>query len=73
MKKIAAWRGADGQWYITISNRGNGRKVADGGEGYASKANAVRAIKNNFGDGYTFEKVLDNSKCFHFNMIPKVK
>ena len=44
MDRFEVHRGMDGQWYIRLRAR-NGKIVADGGEGYASKSNAKRAAQ----------------------------
>lgn len=62
-------KGADGNWYITIRNRGNNKTVADCGEGYATKATAVRALRRNFGDGYY---LVETGVSGEFYMQPKV-
>jgi len=72
MKKITASRGADGNWYIRIQNARNGRTVADGGEGYARLDGALRAIRNNWGDGYTFEVIVTTPRSASFRMVPRV-
>lgn len=41
---IQIYKGKKGGWYIRIVAR-NGKIVADGGEAYASKGNAIRAGK----------------------------
>lgn len=46
--KIQIYKGKKGGWYIRIVAR-NGKIVADGGEPYASKANAIRAAKRLMG------------------------
>jgi uncharacterized protein YegP (UPF0339 family) len=66
-------KGADGNWYITIRNRGNNKTVADCGEGYATKATAVRALRRNFGDGYFIVETGAVAKTWvEFYMQPKV-
>jgi len=72
MKKITASRGADGNWYIRIQNARNGRTVADGGEGYTRLDGALRAIRNNWGDGYTFEVIANMDRSVSFRMVPRV-
>lgn len=72
MKKITASRGADGNWYIRIQNARNGRTVADGGEGYTRLDGALRAIRNNWGDGYTFEVIVNTLYFISFRMVPRV-
>ena len=67
MKTAAVWRGANDQWYITIS-AANGKKIADGAEGYASRSNATRAMRKNFGDGYKFTWRRSGANCTHYNM-----
>ena len=42
--KLQIYKGKKGGWYIRIIAR-NGKIVADGGEPYASKSNAIRAAK----------------------------
>lgn len=42
--KLQIYKGKKGGWYIRIIAR-NGKIVADGGEPYASKTNAMRAAK----------------------------
>jgi uncharacterized protein YegP (UPF0339 family) len=42
--KIQIYKGKKGGWYIRIVAK-NGKIVADGGEPYANKANALRATK----------------------------
>lgn len=42
--KIQIYKGKNGGWYIRFIAK-NGKIVADGGEPYASKANAIRATK----------------------------
>ena len=61
----------DGNWYINISHSGNNKTVADGGEGYVSKSNAVRAIKNNWKDGYTFKRLAETATSISFHMVPR--
>lgn len=41
---LQIYKGKKGGWYIRIIAK-NGKIVADGGEAYASKANAKRAAK----------------------------
>lgn len=73
MKKITASRSRFGnKWYINIRNTKNGKTIGDGGEGYASKANAIRAIQKNWGDGYTFEALKDMPNSITFRMVPHV-
>lgn len=38
-------QGRDGKWYWHIV-ASNGKIIADGGEGYCSKSNAKRALRN---------------------------
>lgn len=61
-------KGTDGKWYISIRNRRNGKIIADGAEGYATKATATRALRNNFGDGYW---ILETGKDGEFRMHSK--
>ncbi len=42
--KFATYRGRDGQFYWRLKAR-NGRIIADGSQGYASRSNAVRAVR----------------------------
>lgn len=72
MKKITAHQGEDGQWYTKTVNAANGKTIGDGGEGYVSKRGAVRAIKNNWGDGYTFKAVKESPTYITFLMVPHV-
>lgn len=68
--KIArVWQGTTNLWYITIRNKHNGRIVADGGEGYATKATATRALRTNFGDGYY---MVETGVDGEYRMRPKV-
>lgn len=71
MKTITARRSAkSNQWYITIHNKRNGKIVADGAEGYASKYNARRAVTRNFADGYTMRLLDESDDHLTFDMVP---
>ena len=72
MKLITAKRGMDGQWYIGFRNAGNHRGIADGGEGYVSKSNVVRAMRKNWEDGYTLQLIRDTPTLIKFQMVPRV-
>lgn len=72
MKNISAYQATNEQWYIQITNAHNGKIVADGAEGYVSKSNAVRAIKNNWKDGYTFKLPVETVDRVTFRMVPRV-
>jgi uncharacterized protein YegP (UPF0339 family) len=50
--KIQIYKGKKGGWYIRIVAK-NGKIVADGGEPYANKANALRATKRLMGNIYS--------------------
>ena len=70
MKLITAKRGKDGQWYIGFRNAGNHRGIGDGGEGYASKGKAVRAMHKNWDDGYRLELIRETRTAITFRMRP---
>ena len=71
MKLITANKSTDGNWYINISHSGNGKTVADGGEGYVSKGNVKRAMRKNWEDGYKLELVRDLPLCIQYRMVPR--
>lgn len=71
MNKIAIVKqGADGKWYITIRNKRNHKTLADGAEGYATKATGKRALQTNFGDGYWMMLVRETPTELAFEMRP---
>lgn len=41
--KIVVYCGGDYTWYWRLKSVRNGKIIADGGEGYSSKSNALRA------------------------------
>lgn len=44
-RKITVYKGEkDGQWYWRVSSLANGKTLADGGEGYRRRTDAVRAV-----------------------------
>ena len=73
MKTITAKRSrVDRDWYVTVQNEGNNRIIADGGEGYVSKSNVVRAMRKNWEDGYTLQLIRDTPTLIKFQMVPRV-
>lgn len=71
MKNIQTYQADDDQWYIKITNARNGKTVATAHEGHVSKSNAVRAIKNNWKDGYTFKRLAETATSISFHMVPR--
>jgi uncharacterized protein YegP (UPF0339 family) len=41
---VKVYRAKSGRWHWNMRSRGNRRVIMDSAEGYASKANAVRAV-----------------------------
>jgi uncharacterized protein YegP (UPF0339 family) len=72
MKTIRAYQASDEQWYIQIANALNGKIIGTGHEGYVSKGNATRAIKDNWKDGYTFKRVSHTPTSVTYRMVPRV-
>lgn len=62
--KVNYFKGKDGLWYWRAV-AGNGRIIADGGEGYSRKYNAQRAY-----DRFT-DLVLDYDTLGHLSMYRK--
>lgn len=44
--RFAYFVGEDDQYYWHLQNKGNNRKIASGGEGFASKGNVIRSLEN---------------------------
>lgn len=75
-KRIVVFKGkGDSEsWYWQMRNHQNGQILADGAEGYATRSNAIRAVRSVFSDGYTVhrENIRWPDNSVTFNLIPKV-
>lgn len=72
MKNIEAYQASDNQWYIQITNARNGKVIGTAHEGHTRKASAVRAIRNNWRDGYSMKLIRDTATSIKFRMVPHV-
>lgn len=71
MKILTVFKSKGGSaWFIRIRNKRNGKIVADGAEGYASRSNAIRAAHNNWADGYDLEKISEHDDQITYKMVP---
>lgn len=72
MKSLMVYTANGGKnWYIRIRNKKNGKILADGGESYVSRSNALRAAHNNWVDGFDLREVGKSDIATLYDMVPR--